>query len=289
MSKLSALSPQEIDAQLFPLWADRYRLSVSSYALKREIAATIFPKARVYRDDRRNGFQIRPLNKYEFERVVQSYDEQQQKLAALAEQIAPFEAEYDKRPWQRYVLVSSRTAKAGHLHYRGCHTLRPTTQCLVVIDASGFDAEQVVGTFGETACSHCFPDAPTVDDPNRTPNTQGEEQVKNEAKTDGGATPAPVVEKTKPVAKKTAKSFTEKPSNRKEIDLDRAARRYNAHVSKIEQLKRQLEAARSEIKSLRGEVDKRAALVPNAEIVKHDVEADHVMLAVRFYENGATS
>ena len=89
--------------------------------------------------------------------------------ARLEEQLAvaePYEAEYNRRPWSRYLIVSG-----GHLHRQGCGTLTPgRTRVGMVAEASGLDAAQVVGSFGETACTHCFPDAPVA-----RPKTPAEE------------------------------------------------------------------------------------------------------------------
>ena len=286
MSKLSAQTPSEIDEQLFPLWAERYKYATWAYDEKQRVAKTIFPKARV---SHRSSYDVRPLNAYAFKTACETLAKYEAKLAEIAAEIAPFTAEFERRGgWQRYVLCMTRRAKGGHLHFQHCSTLRPTTECLIVSDASGLDSDQVVGKFGETACTKCFPDAPVDGSPN---TKQGEEQVsKTVEETSSSKTPAPVTKsKTKPVAQKRAKSFTEQPSTRKEIDLDRAARRYNAKVQLVEDLKRQLEAARADVKTARIEVTKRSALVPNAEVIGHDVEADHVMLQVRFYETGAKS
>jgi hypothetical protein len=79
----------------------------------------------------------------------------------------PFEAEYRRRPWNRYLIVSG-----GHLHKRGCGTLTPgRTMVGMVPEASGLNAAEVVGRFGETACTHCFPDAPVA--ARKTPEEEG--------------------------------------------------------------------------------------------------------------------
>jgi hypothetical protein len=79
-------------------------------------------------------------------------------LAGIEAQMVPYDAEFATRGgWTRYILCG---ANNGHLHYSNCHTLRFDTQTLLVAQASGLDASEVVGKFGTTACTHCFRGAP---------------------------------------------------------------------------------------------------------------------------------
>lgn len=80
-------------------------------------------------------------------------------LAELAQQAAPYEAEYDRRLWNRYYLVPNHS---GHVH-RGtdCSTCYPTTRYLWIVDLAGCGEAEMVTDHGERACTVCFPDAPT--------------------------------------------------------------------------------------------------------------------------------
>jgi hypothetical protein len=153
---LKGMSPAEIDARLFPLWAQRWRAASRAYSSLAPVAHTLFPQARFYE-------RVYTLNQFDLGRFYTAGMRYKQEQFDAEAQIAPFADEFDRRGgWTRYVLVITRKAKGGHLHYRGCPTLKATTECILVAEASGLDANQVVGHFGETACSHCFKNAPAA-------------------------------------------------------------------------------------------------------------------------------
>jgi hypothetical protein len=131
---LTTMLPSEIDAILFPLWADRYRKT--GYLLQ-------------YLD-------IADRSEFDAKRYERQIAEVRQELADIAAAIRPLDDEYRRRGgWERYDFVPD-----GHLHYYHCHTLRPTTQRLLVAEASGRDAEWIVENFAYAACTYCFPEAP---------------------------------------------------------------------------------------------------------------------------------
>ncbi|HVT78348.1 MAG TPA: hypothetical protein VHD87_15030 [Acidimicrobiales bacterium] len=154
---LTAASPTDIDTELFELLARRWTLTERIHSLRIGIAATLWPDAA-----RRYGktYRLSPAQWNDFyARSVAAAAE----LVPVDARIGELSAEYERRGgWSRYQLVASRSAKAGHLHRPHCHTLRMTTKVLWVPEASALGAADVVGRFGETACSHCFPDAPVA-------------------------------------------------------------------------------------------------------------------------------
>jgi hypothetical protein len=77
----------------------------------------------------------------------------------LAQVSATFQTEFDRRGgWTRYYHV-----QGGHVHKLSCQTLTPgRTLVGLVIEASGMDADDVIGRFDYTACTHCFPSAPVA-------------------------------------------------------------------------------------------------------------------------------
>ena len=68
----------------------------------------------------------------------------------------PLHAEFARRGgWSRYFMVGG-----GHLHFRNCSSLRPTTLLGWMPSESGKVESEVIGKWDETACTKCFPDAP---------------------------------------------------------------------------------------------------------------------------------
>lgn len=63
--------------------------------------------------------------------------------------------------WKRYSVVPG-----GHIHtniggfLRDCHTLRQDTDVRWAHPVSGDSVEEAIEVYGETLCSHCFPEAP---------------------------------------------------------------------------------------------------------------------------------
>lgn len=153
-AELEALTPEQIDELLFPLWADRWLSAKYLHDYRKAIALTIWPEAAGYR----HGVRERGCGTHSLRQYAEGVAKFEAKLADNAARRAPLESEFERRGgWTRYILV-----KGGHLHYNGCSTLRFTTECLLIPAASGLDQSEVVGKFGETACTKCFPDAPVA-------------------------------------------------------------------------------------------------------------------------------
>lgn len=78
--------------------------------------------------------------------------------AVAREALYPLNAEYRRRPWNRYYLVTNTN---GHVHSStSCDTCFPTTTFAWLTEQSGMSHEDLVELAGETACTVCFPDAP---------------------------------------------------------------------------------------------------------------------------------
>lgn len=79
-------------------------------------------------------------------------------LKSIIEQELPLEAEYERRPWQRYWHV---TNKNGHIHRnQSCTSCYPDTQYGWRVDLSGLTDVEVVEREAYNACSVCMPIAP---------------------------------------------------------------------------------------------------------------------------------
>jgi hypothetical protein len=158
---LTQCTPAEIDAQLFQLWAERYHCAKRAHEYLGPIAVCLWPEPFGPRGSRFRPYELNPYQWNDWYRHGMEWKAKQHQAEELA---APLEAEYQRRGcWSRYSLVITRKAKGGHLH-RGtwCSggTFRPTTEIILIPEASGLDDDQVVGHFGETACTLCFKEAP---------------------------------------------------------------------------------------------------------------------------------
>jgi hypothetical protein len=114
---------------------------------------------------------------------------------ALITQAAPLQLEYNRRPWNRYFLVTNAN---GHVH-RGldCTTCFHTTEYSWLVDLADCDEAAMIEEWGERACTVCFPTAPT------NPNFH------RPARIDREAAEAKAAEKAAKQADKDAKGITD--------------------------------------------------------------------------------
>jgi hypothetical protein len=92
------------------------------------------------------------------ERTLAAVTELDAAIKTNRAEFAHLEAEYERRPWRRYIGVMG-----GHIHsgYRCVGgTIRPTTQITWQPLLSGKDVATAVAELGPLLCTHCFPDAP---------------------------------------------------------------------------------------------------------------------------------
>lgn len=146
------LTPEGVDIAIFTIGADIWRKTQNLVSYRQGLAAALFPTANWGRERKPYAINTSQANDWN-ERA----NELAAEIDALKAEAAPYEARYDAERWTRYLLCGNNN---GHLHYHGCHTLRWDTEVLWVAQASGLDAMEVVGRFGTTACSKCFPGAP---------------------------------------------------------------------------------------------------------------------------------
>jgi hypothetical protein len=158
---LAEQAPAEIDGQLFPI-LDRLAQKDSHLA---DYLYLLGLRGRINQIHGKMEYNDPGVQRKQFE---ESKAKLEAEIAELEAEAAPFEAEFDRRGgWTRYLVVSG-----GHLHFRSCHTLTPgRTMVGQIAEASGLDQGEVVGKYGETACTHCFPDAPVAE--KKTPAEEG--------------------------------------------------------------------------------------------------------------------
>lgn len=168
MTDLTALSPAEVDGELFPI-LDSLAMKDAALADYRYLLGEVGRKPTGFsrRDVREDGLEYNNpgVQRRQFE---EGKARAEATIAGLEADAAPYEAEFNRRGgWTRYLVVPG-----GHLHFRSCHTLTPgRTMVGQIAEASGLDQAEVVGKYGVTACTHCFPDAPV--EPKKTPAEEG--------------------------------------------------------------------------------------------------------------------
>lgn len=134
---LTIATPVEIDTKLAELY------------LEEQKQRTIY--------DRQHGyFMAQDHQRDYFDR--EKFEAAEKALRETISQELPFEAEYERRPWQRYWHVTNVT---GHIHTsQSCSSCFPDTQFGWRTDLSGLTDVQVVEREAYNACSVCMPIAP---------------------------------------------------------------------------------------------------------------------------------
>jgi hypothetical protein len=145
MPSLADHSPVEIDTELYRLWTETARLS-ARYDSTADYLRRVRAGERHY---------VVYDGGAALEAELAEYRTQ---IAALRAEAMPLEAEYARRQWNRYFLVTNSN---GHVH-RGmmCQTCFATTEYAWLVDLAGCDEAAMVVEYGEKACTVCFPDAP---------------------------------------------------------------------------------------------------------------------------------
>jgi hypothetical protein len=184
MSKdLTKKTPVEIDTVLSKFWQQAWQLEHSLKVAEDRLKSLKSPieavRRRVYGTVERTEEEIADLLK---------------RLVAVRAESAPYEAEYLRRPWKRYYLVTNAN---GHVH-RGtnCNTCFWSTRYAWLIELADCDEGKMVEEYGEKACTVCFPDAPAY------------KAFSGPGRVDAAAKAARAAEKGQRVAEKAAKAIT---------------------------------------------------------------------------------
>ncbi len=99
------------------------------------------------------------------QRTLASIERNREEIAGLGREIDELEAEFCRRPWSRFFLV---TSSVGHIHSSMCcHTCRPTTEYGWRPDLSGKSEAEAVDKLGPALCSVCFQSAPVAHQANK--------------------------------------------------------------------------------------------------------------------------
>ncbi|MGN7187056.1 hypothetical protein [Microbacterium enclense] len=152
---LASQDPRGIDGQLADIhdreWGVRYEIGARRESIARH--QKYLSKGNLLVSTAANREQA-------MARCVAEIEELEGVLAELAEQRAPFEAEYRRRgTWTRAFLVTG-----GHLHRSmhcsTCNRDGKLTRFAWMTDYSGASEAEIVEAAGERACTTCYPSAP---------------------------------------------------------------------------------------------------------------------------------
>ena len=140
----ATMTPEEIDTILAANWTERARWAGYAMAIERRRGRL----AERGREDSPDRFEQEETHRLKYVGEVKRLDAE----------AAPYQAEYQRRPWSRYYLV---TSSIGHVH-RGmyCSTCYPETTYAWLPTLSDCDEGKMIEEYGEMACTACFPNAP---------------------------------------------------------------------------------------------------------------------------------
>lgn len=146
---LTRVHPIEIDRELARLYGE-------SHKYEGYIAGVMNAHQRDQARDRQNGRPPREMSP-DSQRHLAGYRD---KVAELVAEAQPMNDEFTRRGgWARYFKVTNGN---GHVHKSmHCSTCYPTTEYAWLVDLAGKNEHQMVEAHGESACSVCFPSAPS--------------------------------------------------------------------------------------------------------------------------------
>jgi hypothetical protein len=165
-------TPVEIDTELAALYNSNARKNAAASRAVNEAVTDADPKGR-YNFQRSAGKRYNETPRERRARVIETaqggtphYTALHAAIAAEAKVFAecrateaPYEAAYTARRWSRFYHVTNTN---GHVHSsRGCSTCFPTTQYGWLTQLSGSTEAELIAVMGDTACTVCYPTAPT--------------------------------------------------------------------------------------------------------------------------------
>lgn len=146
---LTRVHPKAIDTELARLYGEGGKWS--SY-----IGSITQHHARDQASDRQHGREPREMDA-STQATLERY---RAKLAEVEAEAAPLDGEFVRRGmWSRYFKVTNGN---GHVHKSmHCSTCFPTTEFAWLYELAGKNEHEMVQAHGESACSVCFPSAPS--------------------------------------------------------------------------------------------------------------------------------
>lgn len=171
---LTTQTPVEVDTLLLPIWSEMGRLegiyfgahldSIDAKADLANYADEAWLAKRGYADDYHRTYQLPDMIERAEAKLAEALATKAAVKAvwpALLDAERPYSNEFENRGgWYRYYLVMNTN---GHVHREtNCSTCFPTTRYGWLVNLSGCNEETMVDEYGETACTVCFPDAPSL-------------------------------------------------------------------------------------------------------------------------------
>lgn len=171
---LTTQTPVEIDTLLLPIWQEVARLedihfgahltAIDAKADLANYADEAWLAKNNYADDYHRTYHLPGQIERAEARLAGALATKAAVKAvwpALLDAERPYAIEFERRGgWHRYYLVMNTN---GHVHREtNCSTCFPTTRYGWLVNLSGCNEEEMVNEYGETACTVCFPDAPSL-------------------------------------------------------------------------------------------------------------------------------
>jgi hypothetical protein len=104
------------------------------------------------------GERLMPFEQTSLNNDLARYNELGTAIEKAAKRTAELDAEYDRRPWSRFFLV---TSSDGHIHSSMfCSTCRAGTEFGWLPELSGKTEAEAVKAHGPLLCTVCYPSAP---------------------------------------------------------------------------------------------------------------------------------
>lgn len=161
---LSEATPVEIDTVLAHYYGELDLLDNAGIRTRKVIAGLQERAAKVLRGEKVSDVRT-PADGILLQRTLNAEERALELLGeevhALRAEIAPFEAEYNRRPWNRVFLAQSHD---GHAHNgtecSTCHHGEFRTSFAWLVRYSGRPESEIVEDAGERACTTCYPTAP---------------------------------------------------------------------------------------------------------------------------------
>lgn len=171
MDDLSLKTPREIDERIVEMQEALVPIDQKAQPIVRSMARYrhVIEHGEWPADPKQlGGGKVRPATERDLAEADRQLGPLEERLAMLVEQARPYNdeigrlnEEFRRRGgWARYYLVTNGN---GHVHREtSCSTCYPTTQFSWLYTLADKPDSEMVDEFGTTACTVCFPDAPTM-------------------------------------------------------------------------------------------------------------------------------